>query len=147
MGVFTKRTPKMRAAILKALRDGRGYGGAAAAVGISRRHFEIWRKDDPAWAKECEDAREDTVDLIEHRLFTDAMAGNTLAQLAYLRAYRPERFYRKMMLAVGGDPNAPPIATAEMTAAMIYPRPELERDLLPLIDAEAEDVSEEDEAA
>jgi hypothetical protein len=97
MGVFTKRTPKMRAAILKALRDGRGYGGAAAAVGISRRHFEIWRKDDPAWAK--------------------------------------------------GDPNAPPIATAEMMRAMIYPRPELERDLLPLIDAEAEDVSEEDDAA
>jgi hypothetical protein len=142
MGAPTKRTDARREAIFRALRDGRGYGGAAAAVGISRRHFEQWRHDDPESAQLCEDAREDTVDLVEHRLFRDAMAGNTLAQLAYLRAYRPERFYRKMMIAVGGDPNAPPIATTEETGAMIYPRPELRRELRPTIEA----VTLEDEA-
>jgi hypothetical protein len=143
MAALSKRTDKMRTAILKALKDGRGYGGAAAAVGMDRRSFERWRHDDPEFAQLCEDAREDTVDLVEHRLFADAMAGNTLAQLAYLRAYRPERFYRKMLLAVGGDPEAPPIATANVNAAMIYPRSELERDSLPLIEAAVEDAEED----
>jgi hypothetical protein len=138
MGGHSKRTEGRREAVLKALREGRGYGGAAAAIGVSRRFFEQWRHDDPDFAKLCEDAREDTVDQVEHKLFKDAMAGVTLAQLAYLRAYRPERFYRKMLLAVGGDPNAPPVAVT--TGAWIYPRPEMERRELPPIEAEPSDM-------
>jgi hypothetical protein len=127
MSMFTRRTAKVRTALLQALREGRGYGGAAVAAGISRRLFETWRHDDPEFAQECEDARDEPIDLVEHRLLSDALAGNTLAQLAYLRAYRPERFYRKMLVALGGDPNAPPVATAEVTGAWIYPRAALER--------------------
>jgi hypothetical protein len=44
-----------------------------------------------------------------------------------------------MLVALGGDPDAPPVAAVNATGAMIYPRAEIERDIPPLIETEAEE--------
>jgi hypothetical protein len=141
MSTPTKRTEGRKRAILKALSGGHGYISAAAACGIGYSLFKEWRRDDPEFARACEDAREYSVDLVEHRMFADAMAGVTLAQLAILRARRPELYHRKMLVAVGGDPDAPPVAIAPADAAnaWIFPRVEFERrDDAPTIEADAD---------
>jgi hypothetical protein len=150
MSYPTKRTEGRRRKIIEALRGGHGYISAAAACGVGYSFFKEWRHDDPAFAQACEDAREYSVDLVEHRLFTDAMAGVTLAQLAILRARRPELYHRKMLVGIGGDPNAPPVSVAAAEGAWIFPRVELERrDDAPTIEADPDmiDAPDESEAA
>jgi hypothetical protein len=99
MGRHTKRTDARRDAALTALRQGRGYGGAARAIGMARSIFADWRRTDPVFGQACEDAREDVVDQVEYGLVQDALTpGNTLAKLSYLRAHRPQ-LYRVKMLA------------------------------------------------
>jgi hypothetical protein len=113
MGTLTKRTPGRRRAILKAIRNGYGFAQAAAAVGISFAMFKTWRTDDPEFQAECLDADGYRDDVAEHALYTRGVhKGDTLALLVHLRAHRPERYHRKMLVALGGDPEAPPIACA-----------------------------------
>jgi hypothetical protein len=138
MGTLSKRTAGRRQAILKAIRNGHGFASAAAAVGISFTMFKDWRADDPKFQAECLDAAEFRDDVAEHALYTRGVhKGDTLALLAHLRAHRPEKYHRKMLVALGGDPNAPPIATAEVTGAWIYPRAASERPIsvAPVIEA------------
>jgi hypothetical protein len=144
MGTLSKRTTGRRRAILKAIRNGYGFAQAAAAVGISSTMFKDWRTDDPEFQAECLDAAEFRDDVAEHALYTRGVhKGDTLALLAHLRAHRPEKYHRKMLVALGGDPDAPPIATAEVTGAWIYPRAALERPMpaAPVIEAVVIDVA------
>jgi hypothetical protein len=108
MGAPTKRTAYRRQALLKALRNGHGFASAAAAVGVSVTMFKEWRAEDPEFRVECQEAAEHRDDIAEHELYHRGVyKGDTLALLAHLRAHRPERFNRKMMLAVSGDPANP----------------------------------------
>jgi hypothetical protein len=108
MGTVTKRTDARRAAALRALEIGHGYARTAQAIGISQRTFEDWRRTDPEFAALCWEARERAIDMVENRLFNDALVpGATLPQLAYLRAFRPEKFHRRQLVEVAGDPNNP----------------------------------------
>jgi hypothetical protein len=100
MGHFTKRTDRRRQAVLRALRLGYGLGGAAAATGLSRRALIDWRRDDPTFGQQCIDALEDIADIAEQELFRrGTKGGDTLALLAWLRAHRPEKYHRRMLVA------------------------------------------------
>jgi hypothetical protein len=101
----SKRTASRRAAIVEAIGKGFGLHSAARTCGISPALVALWRNEDPEFRRETDQAREFCADVVEHRLFADAMKGNTLAQLAYLRARRPE-FYRAKTV-IQGDPDAP----------------------------------------
>jgi hypothetical protein len=105
MGRPSKRTASRRRAIVEALSKGFGLHSAAKACGISPTVVKLWRSQDEGFRRETDEAREYCADLVEHRLFADAMRGSTLAQLAYLRARRPE-FYRAKTV-IQGDPEAP----------------------------------------
>jgi hypothetical protein len=48
-----------------------------------------------------------TPQVAEHALYQRGLQGDTMALLAHLRAHRPEKYYRKIMLATGGDPRIP----------------------------------------
>jgi hypothetical protein len=86
---------------------GKGYGlhSAAKVCGISGSTVQRWQVADPEFRQQIDAAREYCCDLVEHRLFGDAMRGSTLAQLAFLRARRPEFYRAKTVIA--GDPEAP----------------------------------------
>jgi hypothetical protein len=53
----TKRTSDHRATLLRALRHGDSYAGAARAAGMSHSLFRQWRSDDPTLAAEVTDAQ------------------------------------------------------------------------------------------
>jgi hypothetical protein len=128
-GQQTTRSKGRRRALLAALRKGHGYSSAAIACKVSPSFFREWRHDDVAFRAECAEAVDFRDDVAEHTLYQRGLQGDTLALLAWLRAHRPELYHRKLLVGVGGDPDAPPVVTAEVTGAMIYPRPELLREL------------------
>jgi hypothetical protein len=101
----TKRTASYRRAIIETVNKGHGLTSAAKACGISPRLITLWRSEDPEFRRECDEAREYCADVVELRLFSDAMRGSTLAQLAYLRARRPE--YYRARTVIQGDPDSP----------------------------------------
>jgi hypothetical protein len=140
------RTPGRRKALLKALRKGHGFHSAAIACGISYRAFAQWRAEDAQFAAECDDARDFCADTVEHELYRQAMVDhNTVAAIFYLKGHRPEVFNRKMMIALGGDPDAPAIAVS--TSPMIYPRSDMERPdpaAGPVIEATASEIDADD---
>jgi hypothetical protein len=114
--------------LIAALRKGHGYASAAIACKVSPAFFREWRHDDAVFRAECVDATDFRDDIAEHALYDRGVnKGDTLALLAWLRAHRPELYHRKMLVALGGDENAPPIATTQVDGAWIYPRPELLR--------------------
>jgi hypothetical protein len=115
MGAPTKRTQQRREAAIRALSIGHGYARTAEAIGISIRHFEIWRHEDVGFREECHAARERAIDMVENKLFNDALNGNTIAQLAYLRAFRPEKFHRRQLVTLEGDPNNPLVVQQQGT--------------------------------
>jgi hypothetical protein len=110
MGNRLKSTPRRRQAILELLKKGHGFEYAARHVGVSGSALRKWRHDDPAFAEACQAACDYVGDLAESALLARGLKNDTLALLAWLRAHRPHLYYRKMMVAVGGDPDSPPIS-------------------------------------
>jgi hypothetical protein len=101
----SKRTASRRRAIIEALNKGYGLHSAARACGTSPTMVKQWRSQDEDFRRETDEAREYVCDLVEERLFVDAMKGSTLSQLAFLRARRPE--YYRARTVIQGDPDAP----------------------------------------
>jgi hypothetical protein len=77
-------------------------------AGIGASSLNDWRRSDPAFAEACERAADFAGDTAELVLYDRGLKGDTLALLAWLRAHRPEKYHRKML--IGGDPDAPPVA-------------------------------------
>jgi hypothetical protein len=126
MGKKSMRTPGRRRALIAALREGHGFVSAAHACDLAPSVFREWRAKDATFAAECAEAADFAGDIAEHELYTRGVhRGDTLALLAWLRAHRPERFYRKMMLAL--DPTTQPAVAPAPVAAWIYPREALTR--------------------
>jgi hypothetical protein len=129
-GRRSNRTPGKRKAVLAALRRGHGFHTAAEIARMSYRSLCEWRADDQAFATECEEAADYCKDASIQELWRRGMDSDTLALLAWLRAHAPEKFHRKMLVALGGDPEAPPIGIAASTdQAWIFPVPEMDRPL------------------
>jgi hypothetical protein len=62
---------------------------SAQAAGISRQTAYRWRQDDPDFAWQWDEAIENAVDQVESTIFQQAIGGNTLAAIFYLKAHRP----------------------------------------------------------
>jgi hypothetical protein len=62
---------------------------AAQAAGISRWTAYRWRHDDLEFAQAWDEAIENAVDAVESVIFQQAVGGNTLAAIFYLKAHRP----------------------------------------------------------
>ena len=62
---------------------------ACRAAGISRQTAYRWRDEDLEFAFEWDEARENAVDVVESTIYQQAVGGNTLAGIFYLKAHRP----------------------------------------------------------
>ena len=102
----TKRTAEKRRIILDTIAQGLTVAEAARAAGVGRRLVFEWRKDDPEFARDYEEAYETGTDAWEaegrRRAFTD----DTALFIFLMKARDPQRFNRKM-IAVGGDLDKP----------------------------------------
>jgi hypothetical protein len=87
------------------LAKGNGYAQVAHTVGLGVATIYGWRRDDPVFNAACQGACELIGDIAESVLLDRGMKGDTLALLAWLRAHRPQLYYRKMVVA--GDPDSP----------------------------------------
>lgn len=91
---------------------------ACNAVHISRWTYYRWRKTDEEFRKKCDDIREDTVDVVESKLFNAIADGNITAIIFYLKTHAKDRGYveqvdnninlnkfEKVMKELPDDPN------------------------------------------
>ena len=62
---------------------------AAQAAGVSRQTAYRWRHEDSDFADQWEEAFENAVDAVENTIYQQAVGGNTLAGIFYLKAHRP----------------------------------------------------------
>jgi hypothetical protein len=62
---------------------------AAQAAGISRQTAYRWQRDDSEFADQWDEAIENAVDVVESTIYQQAIGGNTLAAIFYLKAHRP----------------------------------------------------------
>src|SRR6185369_17984545 len=62
---------------------------AAQAAGISRQTAYRWQREDPDFADQWDEAQENAVDVVESTIYQQAVGGNTLAAIFYLKAHRP----------------------------------------------------------
>ena len=62
---------------------------AAKAAGVSRQTVYRWREEDAEFAGLWEEAIENAVDEVENTIYQQAVGGNTLAAIFYLKAHRP----------------------------------------------------------
>lgn len=62
---------------------------AAQTAGISRQTAYRWQRDDPEFANAWDEAHENAVDVVESTIYQQAVGGNTLAAIFYLKAHRP----------------------------------------------------------
>jgi hypothetical protein len=128
IGRPTKRTAGRRRSIVEAIAKGYGLVSAAKVSGISPALMMRWRNEDAEFRRETDEAREYCCDVVEHRLFADAMRGSTLAQLAYLRARRPE--YYRARTVIAGDPDSPLAITHSIEKPRIVILPNNNRPVL-----------------
>jgi hypothetical protein len=63
---------------------------AAQAAGVSRWTAYRWRHDDLEFAQAWDEAIENAVDAVESVIYQQAVGGNTLAAIFYLKAHRPQ---------------------------------------------------------
>ena len=62
---------------------------ACKAAGISRQTAYRWQREDPDFAERWDEAKENAVDVVESTMYQQAIGGNTLAGIFYLKAHRP----------------------------------------------------------
>jgi ribosomal protein L20 len=62
---------------------------AAQAAGVSRQTAYRWRQEDRDFASLWDVAIENAVDAVENTIYQQAVGGNTLAAIFYLKAHRP----------------------------------------------------------
>jgi len=62
---------------------------AAQAAGVSRQTAYRWRYEDREFASLWDEAIENAVDEVESTIYQQAIGGNTLAAIFYLKAHRP----------------------------------------------------------
>lgn len=68
---------------------------AALAAGVSRWTAYRWRGVDQEFRENWDDALEEAIDAVECALYQQAIDGNTLACIFYLKAHRPQYRYPK----------------------------------------------------
>ena len=88
----TIRTEENREKFLAALRDGFSVANAANATGSGRGAMYIWRKEDPLFAQDWDEALEEGTDKLEDEARRRAMAGSDAVLMFLLKARRPAQY-------------------------------------------------------
>jgi len=98
---------------IQALIDYKGIvSDACKKVGISRKTFYEWIKEDPEFAAAVEDAKEQAIDFVEGRLFNLIENEDTTATIFFLKTRGKNRGYREKE---DETPPAPPSACTSST--------------------------------
>jgi hypothetical protein len=125
------------------LGEGVGVCAASSALGCGHTAMYQWRNDDAAFRAEWDAAVEVATELVESVLYRQAREGNLLACIFWLKSHKPSVYNRKMQVAIGGDPDAPPIGI-EHDVVKIFQLSDNGRDR-PFAELEAEDEPEVEE--
>lgn len=80
---------------------------ASRASGAKPHLINEWRRNNPSFDDFVNSAREEGIGIIEDALFKAAERGNVNAQLAVLRAYKPELYGTSSRVTVTGARDAP----------------------------------------
>ena len=104
------RTAQRETAFLRLLARGHSVAQAAAAIGCQRRTVYDWRTSDDVFRLAWDDAVDQATEAIESVLYKKAKGGDLLACIFWLKSHKPSIYNRKQVVAIGGDPDAPPIA-------------------------------------
>ena len=83
-------------AFIAALRNSANVRLACETAGVSRVVAYDWRKKDPAFRAEWDEALDDACDMLEHAIRAQALGGNILALMFLLKAHRP-KIYREVV--------------------------------------------------
>jgi hypothetical protein len=83
------RRDRQKKRFLAALTEQGTVSHAASAAGVSRNTAYRWRRDDLEFAEAWDEAHENAVDAVESTIYQQAVGGNTLAAIFYLKAHRP----------------------------------------------------------
>lgn len=75
---------------------------ASKKAGIGRRTAYTWRKLDPEFARQWDEALEDSIDALEKSLYERALVKDTLAAIFLLKGAKPEK-YRERHEVNGGQ--------------------------------------------
>ena len=108
----TRRTTEKRQAVLDVISAGGTIAEAAKHAGMVRNTIAEWRKDDPAFDRDFEQAYQSGTDrhIAEARKRAFDQSDALLNFL--LKSRDPKQFNQRMQIAVGGDPDAPPVGIA-----------------------------------
>jgi hypothetical protein len=117
----TIRTAKRRRAFLDALREGASVYAAARHIGVSRAAMYEWRADDEQFDLEWSEAVEQITDAVETKLYKEAMSGNIVALIFWLKAHRPTLYNQKQYVPIP-VPTISPDAVPEPLGAIQDPR-------------------------
>jgi hypothetical protein len=96
----SKLTPALEKAILAAVARGMGYDRAAAACGIDRGTFRVWRECNPAFSIALEKAEAAGEDACLARIEQAGMSGVWKADAWLLERRYPERYGRRETVKV-----------------------------------------------
>ena len=99
------RTFKRRKKFLDELEVGSSESAAARAAGGDLRQFRKWRKEDPDFSKDWEDAIDAGTDFIEDVATDRALKKSDALMAMLLKARRPEKFDRGGKLELSGQVN------------------------------------------
>ena len=114
------RTSQKRETFLARLADGASVTQAAAAIGAGRATMYDWRAADEAFRTAWDEAVESATEVIKSVLYNQAREGNLLACIFWLKSHKPCVYNRKQVVAIGGDPDAPPISVDTDQRVVIY---------------------------
>lgn len=99
------RTFKRRKRFLDELEVGSSESAAARAAGGQLNQFKKWRKEDPDFSKDWDDAIDAGTDFIEDVATDRALKKSDALMAMLLKARRPEKFDRGSKLELSGQVN------------------------------------------
>jgi hypothetical protein len=129
--MLTIRTLARRDAFLRLLGEGCSVAEAAKAIGLGRRTMYDWRGDDEDFGDAWDDAVETITEDIESALARAALGGDSVSQIVWVKAHKPELYNRKQVVAVGGGENAPPVMLAAGPTGPVFILRHNRRDPIP----------------
>lgn len=88
------RTHKRRKKFLDELALGQSVSAAARAAGGTPSNFRSWRRSDPDFDRDCEDAIEEGTDFLEDVATERALKKSDPLMMMMLKARRPEKYDR-----------------------------------------------------
>ncbi len=92
MGSRTIRTSKTRATLLKALAQGRSVSAACEIAVIGRSAYHHWKREDPQFAADIDQAIEAGTDLLEDIALQRAAESSDTLLIFLLKARRPHLY-------------------------------------------------------